>query len=140
MTRDEFMRTMDARGEAQKPRVEAQSGPSITVEEASMQLGLSTAQVIALIGSNGAIGYRAQTQDHEMRLPRWQFRTDGKLHAWVRPVCETFGENGWALVDFLTVPRSGLVVDRPFAGTLLEALQRGEIEFVIEAAARSNPP
>ena len=57
-----------------------------------------------------------------------------------RPVIEAFGENGWAILDFLTVPRNGLVADAEFNGeSLLQRLQAGDIDLVIEAARRANP-
>ena len=66
-------------------------------------------------------------------------RGPGALHEWVAPLLEAFGENGWGLLDFLTVPRHGFVADVKLDGeSLLQRIQAGDVQFALEAARRSN--
>ena len=131
---------LSAIGDTAKPLIERRSGPSISSAEAAKRFEVSDETIRSWIIANRCIAYDDLSKKKRVRLPEWQFLGPNRLHEWVRPVIEAFGENGWAILDFLTVPRSGLVADAEFNGeSLLQRLQAGEIDLVIEAARRANP-
>jgi len=129
---------MTTQGEAAKPTIEARSGASISSPDAAKRLGVSDETVRNRVKASKLIGYAAT--EKKLRLPEWQFSTPNKTHPWVLSLLEALGVNGWPVLDFLTVPRNGPVADVVLHGeTLLQKLQSGEVEFVLEAARRANP-
>lgn len=133
-------RLLVLRGEATKPLVEERSGPALSSEQAAERLGVSSETVRARVRDGQLIGYTSPGAKARLRLPEWQFSGPGAVHAWVPTIVRSYGANGWALIDFLTAPRTGLVADREFSGeSLLRMLQSGEIDVVLDAAQRANP-
>jgi hypothetical protein len=129
---------LTAQGDAAKPVIEARSGPSVSSAEASKRLRISDETVRARVRGMKLVGYFES--DRKLRLPEWQFSTPESPHAWVAPLLAAFGENGWPLLDFLTVPRNGLVADTEIEGeSLLQLLRAGRVNLVLEAAHRANP-
>jgi hypothetical protein len=73
-------------------------------------------------------------------LPKWQFTDTNGIHDWVAPLLMAFGDNGCALIDFLTVPRHGYVADCLFDGeSLLQRIKTGDVQLALKAARRANP-
>jgi hypothetical protein len=123
-----------------KPLIEARSGHAMSSAVAGERLKLSDETIRARVKENKLIGYFATDENRKLRLPEWQFYGPHTIHVWVQPLIEAFGENGWALIDFMTVPRTGMVADTQFNGeSLLQSLQAGNAEVVITAAQRANP-
>ena len=135
----EIVASMTLEGEAAKPMIEFRSGPAISSPEAAKRLGVSDETIRNRVKALKLIAY-PESEKKLLRLPEWQFSTPNTPHPWVIPLLEAFGLNGWAIVDFLTVPRTGPVADVRFEGeTLLQKLRAGETDLVLEAARRANP-
>lgn len=128
----EILEFLTLKGEQAKLRIENESGPSLSTEKAGEVIGKSSETVRGYIRNNLLAGYTAANDRTKLRLPAWQF--DGsEIHEWVPRLIEAFGENGWPLLDFVTVER----VSR--GKNYLDLLREGEIEPVIAAAKRANP-
>lgn len=130
---DDWTRALE-RGEADKPQIEARSGPAYTETEVARLLGCSERDVRALVGTNGLIAYLPASGNR--LYPAWQF-SGASVCSWVHELIEKYGGNGWGLIDFLTVPRRRAGEVLSFAH--LENLRSGRVAEVLEAAARSNP-
>jgi len=128
----EIVEFLALKGEREKPRIENASGPSLSTEEAGEVLSKSSETVRNHIKKNLLVGYTAANDQTKVRLPRWQF--DGsKVYEWVPRLIEAFGENGWPLLNFVTVLRERL------GKSYLDLLQAGEVDKVVAAAKRANP-
>jgi hypothetical protein len=134
----ELLATLALRGDQDKLFIEDRSGPSIGTEEAGARLGVTAETVRTRIARNLLVGYAAATDRTKIRLPSWQFTGEG-VHAWVAPLLAAFGANGWALLDFVTVPRRLGEAEGPAESNHLHRLLGGHADEVIAAAARSNP-
>ena len=131
----EILEFLTLRGESSKPRIEKACGRSLSTEEAGMVLDRSSETVRSYVRNGRLVGYAAANDGTKIRLPEWQFHGSG-AHAWVPELIQAFGENGWPLLDFLTVERGHL--DKSY----LDLLRTGELEdvmAVIAAARRSTP-
>lgn len=137
---DQKRRLLVLRGEATKPLIEERSGPALSSDQAAERLKISSETVRSRVRDGLLVGYTMPGAKARLRLPEWQFAGPASVHAWVPVIVRSYGSNGWALVDFLTAPRLGLVADKSFSGeSLLQRLQAGEIDLVLEAARRANP-
>lgn len=131
---------LTARGDAAKPAIELQSGPSISSAQAAARMGVSDETIRNWIKTGRCIGYHDISGKARVRLPEWQFSGPKTLHSWVAPLIAAYGGNGWALIDFLTGPRHGNVAGSLFNGeSLLQRIQSGEVQLVLDAAHRANP-
>jgi hypothetical protein len=131
---------LTARGDAAKPLIERRSGPSISTAEAAERLGASDETIRKRIERGLYIGYPDLSKKERMRLPQWQFSGPRDVHVWVESLIQAFGNNGWALLDFLTIPRTGTIGGRVFdTEPLLARLQAGDLQLVLDAAQRANP-
>lgn len=119
-------------GDAAKPIIEARSGHALTTDEVAKRLQVSTQTVRNMVDRLDVISYPV-VQGRGWSYPLWQFAPRG-LHDWVKPLLHAYGNNGWGLIDFLTVPRTSLDGD-----TYLSQLKAGDIEPVLAAARRTNP-
>lgn len=128
----DILEYLSLKGDQAKPRIEHDSGPSLSTEEAARVIGRSSETVRGYIKKNLLAGYTAANDQTKLRLPAWQF--DGsEVHEWVPRLIEALGENGWPLLDFVTVERVSL------GKRYLDLLREGEVEPVIAAARRANP-
>jgi hypothetical protein len=125
---------LTSKGERAKPGIERASGLSLSTEEAADMLGKTAETVRSHINNMQLIGYRAAADQTKIRLPRWQFKEKG-LHDWVPRLIQAFGDNGWSLLDFVTVPRKNIEGERSY----LDLLRAGRVDEVIAAASRANP-
>ncbi len=138
--RPKLVALLNARGEAVKPLIEERSGDSISSEQAAVRLKVSAETIRTRVKNGELIGYRDFSKRGRIRLPEWQFAGPAKVHDWVCQVIKAYGSNGWALIDFITKPRRGLVADVDFRGnSLLQSLQSGGAQLVLEAVHRANP-
>ena len=143
---DKLLATLALRGDQDKLLIEDRSGPAIGTEEAGRRLGVTAETVRTRIARNLLVGYAAPADRTKIRLPLWQFTSDG-VHPWVVPLLAAFGGNGWGLLDFVTVPRhledTADANDKGGAGpaesNYLHRLLTGHVDEVIAAASRSNP-
>src|SRR4051812_48346968 len=139
-TPDQVAALLTARGDAAKPLIERRSGPSISTAEAAERVGASDETIRKRIERGLYVGYPDLSKKERMRLPQWQFSGPREVHAWVEPLIQAFGNNGWALLDFLTIPRTGTIGGKMFdAEPFLARLQAGDIQLVLDAAQRANP-
>jgi len=128
------------RGDNAKPLIEARSGLSFSVEEVAVRMKTSRKTVIAWAQAGRCVAYRDRSSKRCLRLPAWQFTHTQGIHDWVAPLITAFGQNGWALVDFLTVPRRGHVADIMLDGeSLLQRIEAGDVQLALETARRANP-
>jgi hypothetical protein len=133
---DAMLAAATLRGERSKPLIEARSGPSESTEETGKRLGKSGETIRSWIERGQLVGYRAPADPTRIRLPLWQFDDQG-VRPWVRPLIDAYGNNGWGLVAFLTVPRA-----KPAGAPYLHRLLSGrdaEIDAVLTLARRANP-
>ena len=137
---DKLLATLALRGDQDKLLIEDRSGPSVGTEEAGARLGVTAETVRTRIARNLLVGYAAPADRTKIRLPLWQFTSDG-VHPWLAPLLAAFGSNGWGLLDFVTVPRQlgDATGAGPAESNYLHRLLSGRAEEVIAAAARSNP-
>lgn len=133
---DAMLAVATIRGQRAKPHIEERSGPSEGTEETGKRLGKSSETIRGWIERRRLVAYRAESDQTRIRLPLWQFDDQG-VRAWVRPLIEAYGDNGWGLIDFVTVPRSALG-GAPYLHRLLSG-RDAHIEAVIAAAKRTNP-
>jgi hypothetical protein len=134
------MTAAEVRGDLAKPFIEARSGHAISSSAAAERLKVSDETIRTRIKKNKLIGYYATGENRKLRLPEWQFSGPKTIHVWVQPLIEAFGGNGWALIDFVTIPRTGMVADTEFKEeSLLQRIQAGDIDVAITAAQRANP-
>jgi hypothetical protein len=133
---DQLLATLALRGERAKPAIEGRSGPAWSTEEVGGRLAKSPETIRNRVAGDKLVGYRAMNDRTRLRLPVWQFHQgrETTVHPWVPDLLSAFGANGWALLDFVTVPRAHL--DGSHYLSLLLAGRAGE---VIAAAKRSNP-
>ncbi len=124
-------------GEQAKPLIESRSGASYGTEEAGEHLGKTAETVRSWIEQGRVVAYRAVGDRTRIRVPVWQFAAEGGIHAWVAPLVQAFGANGWGLVDFVTVPRTSRG-GAPYLHALLGG-RPSEIAEVLDAARRTNP-
>lgn len=129
-----MLELLTSKGERTKPRIERASGLSLSTEEAAEMLGKTAETVRSYINNKQLVGYRAAADQTKIRLPRWQFNEKG-LHDWVPRLIEAFGDNGWSLLDFVTVARTNIEGEQSY----LDLLRAGNVEEVIAAAGRANP-
>jgi len=128
------------RGETAKPLIEARSGPSITLAEAAARMEVKDRTIKTWIQNGRCVGYPDISAKKRLRLPEWQFAGRKVVHEWVGPLLKAYGANGWAFIDFLTVPRHGLVADAKLEGeSLLQMIQGGNLQLALAAAQRANP-
>jgi hypothetical protein len=125
---------LTSKGERAKPGIERASGLSLSTEEAADMLGRTAETIRSYITNKQLVGYRAAADRTKIRLPQWQFAENG-LHDWVPRLIEAFGDNGWSLLDFVTVARTNIEGGHSY----LDLLRAGNVEEVIAAAARANP-
>lgn len=133
---DAMLAVATIRGKRTKPRIEERSGPSEGTEETGKRLGKSSETIRGWIERGKLVAYRTEADQTRIRLPLWQF-DEGGVRGWVRPLIEAYGDNGWGLVDFVTVPRPELA-GVPYLHRLL-AGRDADIATVIAAAKRTNP-
>jgi hypothetical protein len=139
-TPEQVARLLTARGDAAKPLIERRSGPSISTAEAAERLATSDETIRKRVERGMYIGYPDLSKKERLRLPQWQFSGPRDVHAWVEPLVQAFGNNGWALLDFLTIPRTGKIGEKTFdEESFLARLQAGDIQLVLDAAHRANP-
>lgn len=128
----DILEYLTLQGDHAKPRIEHASGPSLSTEEAGQVIGKSSETVRGYVRRNLLAGYTAANDPTKLRVPAWQF--DGaEVYEWLPRLIEAFGENGWPLLDFVTVERVSL------GKSYLDLLREGEVEPVITAAKRANP-
>lgn len=130
---ESMLEFLTSKGERAKPGIERASGLSLSTEEAADVLGKSPETIRSYIKNKQLVGYLAAADHTKFRLPRWQFNEKG-LHDWVRRLIDAFGDNGWSLLDFVTVARTNIEGD-----SYLDLLRTGNVEEVIAAAKRANP-
>jgi hypothetical protein len=131
---DALLAALSLRGERAKPLIESRSGSALGTEDVGQLLRVNPETVRNWLTLNKLVGYRAPGDRTRIRLPAWQFRGHQGIHDWVVPLIAAYGDNGWALLDFVTVPRSSLS-----GMSYLSWLQNGQHAEVIAAAKRSNP-
>jgi hypothetical protein len=133
---DQLLATLALRGELAKPVIEARSGPAWSTEEVGRRLGRHPETIRNHVAANKLVGYRAMNDRTRLCLPVWQFHQgrETTTQPWVPDLLSAFGGNGWALLDFVTAPRTDL--DGSHYLSLLLADRAGE---VMAAAKRSNP-
>jgi hypothetical protein len=124
------------RGERAKPRIEARSGLSESTAETGKRLRKSSETIRNWIDRGALIAYRAADDPTRLRLPLWQF-DGGSVRPWVAPLIEAYGDNGWGLVDFVTVPRAALG-GAPYLHGLLSG-RHAQLEATLKAARRADP-
>ena len=122
------------RGDLMKPEIDAASGISISTAEAAGRLGLSDETVRQKIKKGQLVGYCPLNDKTKFRLPLWQFSSAISVFAWIPDLIAAYGANGWALMNFLTVPRDSLHGDN-----YLHYLVTDRVDEVLAAAERSNP-
>lgn len=142
LTPTQTAKRLTTRGEVAKPLIESRSGPSISSAQASVRIGVSDETIRNMVKAGRLIGYSYRDESKvRLRLPEWQFLGPTAVCPWVEPLIKAYGGNGWALIDFLTVPRRGTIADSLFSGeSLLQRLQSGDIQTVLKAAQRANAP
>ena len=121
------------RGEQAKPAIEAASGPSISTAVAAKRLKRSAEHIRNQIERDNLVGYPALGDRTRFLLPLWQFAAENLVHPWVPELIKAYGSNSWALLHFVTVPRTNLDGDY-----YLHLLQTGRVDEVLAAARRSN--
>ena len=134
---DQMLSAISLRGERAKPSIQLRSGPAWSTEEVARRLEKTAQTVRNDIAAHKLIGYRALNDGTRLELPVWQFQHDRRattVHPWVPELLQAFGTNGWALIDFVTVPRTHLS-----GGHYLASLLGGQVAEVIAAAKRANP-
>jgi hypothetical protein len=128
----DILEYLTLQGDRAKPRIEHASGPSLSTEEAGQVIGKSSETVRGYIRKNLLAAYTAANDPTKLRVPAWQFDS-AEVYEWVPRLIEAFGDNGWPLLDFVTVERVSL------GKRYLDLLREGEVEPVIAAARRANP-
>jgi hypothetical protein len=134
---DHMRAALVLRGERAKPRIEDRSGPSWSTEEVAQRLGKTSETVRSYIAAGALIAYPSESGRTRWRLPTWQFDSEAarvRAHEWVTPLVAAYGQNGWGLVDFLTVPR-----DQLDGASYLRLLLGGQARNVVAIAKRANP-
>jgi hypothetical protein len=131
---DQMLEALALRGELAKPRIDQASGPSWSTEQAGKAIGKSSETIRNYVRDNRLVGYTAVGDQTRLRIPQWQFDAQSRPHDWVSRLIAAFGENGWPLIDFVTVPR-----DHRDGKSYLLLLLNGQLDDVIAAARRSNP-
>lgn len=126
------------RGDQAKPMIENRSGPAYSTEQVAAKLNVSDTTVRNMFERGDLVAYPA-LRGKGLKFPYWQFTTEGRrmsVKPWIKPLLAAFDENGWALLDFITVPRTHLDGISYLAHT-----ERGAdaVREVIEAAGRTNP-
>jgi hypothetical protein len=133
---DHMRAALVLRGERAKPRIEERSGPAWSTEEVAQRLGKTSETVRSYIAEGELIAYPIESGRPRWRLPTWQFDAEASratAHEWVAPLVAAYGENGWGLVDFLTVPREHLD-----GANYLRWLLGGRARDVVAMAKRAN--
>jgi hypothetical protein len=126
------------RGDQAKPMIEGRSGPAYSTDQVAEKLSVSDTTVRNMFERGELVAYPA-LRGKGLKFPFWQFSTGGRrstVKPWVKPLLSELDENGWALLDFLTVPRTDLD-----GISYLAHMERGDeaVCQVLEAAARANP-
>jgi excisionase family DNA binding protein len=121
-------------GETTKPLIATRSGTALTTEQAAERLQV-TEQTVRNRIRHGELVFHPSLRGRGWLLPHWQFigEAPAAVASWVKPLLEAYGQNGWGLVDFLTVPRT----DRHGAN-YLSLLLAGESGPVLAVARASN--
>jgi hypothetical protein len=89
-------------------RIERICGVCLSTSETANRLGVTKNAAANLYYYDALISFPSLKETDQRRFPVWQFKmTDGPNAAqpWVQPLIAAFGQNGWALVEFLTKPR-----------------------------------
>jgi len=117
-----------------KPLIAMRSGIALTTEQAAERLQV-TEQTVRNRIRQGDLIFCSSVRSRGWLLPHWQFigMLPAAVAPWVKPLLAAYGQNGWALVDFLTVPR----MDRHGAN-FLSLLLAGDPDPVLAAARASN--
>ena len=103
-TPEEIWEHAELSGETSKPLIAMRSGMALTTEEAAERLQV-TEQTVRNRIRHGELIFHPSVRGRGWLLPQWQF-IGPEAAPWVKPLLEAYGQNGWALVDFLTVPRT----------------------------------
>ena len=128
------MQLLELQGERAKPTIQARSGPFISTAEAAERLDCSAQHVRNLVERDELVGYPALGDRTRTVLPLWQFSGAKTVHAWIPDLIKAYGDNGWALLHFVTVPRTDLGGDN-----YLHRLQTNRVDEALVAIRRSNP-
>ncbi len=128
------LQVLELQGDQAKPSIQTRSGPFITTAEAAARLECSMQHVRDRIGRNELVGYPALGDRTRTVLPLWQFSGPKTVQPWVEKLIRAYGDNGWALLHFVTAPRGDLGGD-----TYLHWLQTQRVEETLTAIRRSNP-
>lgn len=121
-------------GDVVLPVIERASGPALTASAVARKLGCTRPAVLKMISRNELIAYRLLGTGTRFMLPAWQFRPRGRVCPWVSELVESYGGNGWALLNFVLAPRK-----RIGGQSYLHLLKCGNALEVMRAAKRSNP-
>lgn len=95
----------DFDAEDSQARVEQLCGFCLSTSETANRLGVTKNTVAHLYYCDALISFPSLKETDQRRFPVWQFTmTSGPNAArpWVQPLIAAFGQNGWALVEFLT--------------------------------------
>ncbi len=128
------MQLLELQGERAKPTIQARTGPFLSTAKAAERLDCSAQHVRNLVERNELVGYPSLGDRTRTVLPLWEFSGQKTVHAWIPDLIKAYGDNGWALLHFVTAPRADLG-----GANYLHLLQTNRVDEALSAISRSNP-